>query len=189
MILRRFALPLVLLVAALLAMCGLAVAATSYRDPGGDVKGGGGPDIISLKVSNTPSTITFRIRFAETPPLRISTRERWVDMLLIGIDVPPLGPRPAAPGGEWRGADFALGTHGPSKTGRLVRLGKRTARVATFEIVTAGPTVTFSVARRALDNPAWFAFNVAAAREQNEGTGGGVDVSPDRGTFRYVLTG
>ncbi len=62
--------------------------------------------------------------------------------------------------------------------------------MATFKIVTSGPTLAFSVARRAFGSPAWFAFTVAAAREQaQEGQGGGVDVAHARGTFRYVLTG
>ena len=43
-------------------------------------------------------------------------------MLLLGIDALPLGPVPVAPGGEWRGADLAAGTHGPSMTGVVVRL-------------------------------------------------------------------
>lgn len=135
----------------------------------------------------------FRFNFADVPPLRVSTREKWIDMLLIGIDVPPLGRRPLAPGGEWLGANFALGTHGPSKTGQLVRLGKDTPaksrRIATFAIVTRGSTLSFSIPRRALGNPSWFTFGVATAREgEDEATGGGVDVVPDRGTLRYLLT-
>jgi hypothetical protein len=113
-------------------------------------------------------------------------------MLLIGIDVPPLGPRPIIPGGEWPGANFAVGTHGPSKTGLMVRLGQKipaeSRLVARFTILTSGSTLTFSIPRRALGNPAWFTFSVAAAREMEEGaTGGGVDSAPARGTFRYAL--
>jgi hypothetical protein len=179
------------LLAALLATSGVASAAKGYPDRVGDVEGGPGPDIASVIVSNTKTKITFRVRFATAPPLRVGTSAGWIDMLLIGIDVPPLGPRPSSPGGEWLGANFALGTHGPSKTGVLVRLGQgESRRAARFAIRTGGSTLTFSVPRRALGNPAWFTFSVAAAREMpKEAAGGGVDVAPVRGTFRYALTG
>lgn len=187
--LRRIALtsvPLLLLAA----VCGVALAAKTYADPVGDVKGGGGPDVTSVTLSNTASTLTFHVRFASAPPLRLSTPERWVDMLLIGIDVPPLGPPPVASGGEWPGVDFALGTHGPSRTGQLVRLGKKPSAPPTrFKIVTRGRTLSFSIPRRALGSPRWFAFNIAAAREgESQADDGGLDVAPKQGTFRYRLS-
>lgn len=182
------------LLAVPLLVCGVALGAHSYSDRMGDVRGGRGPDIASVAVSNTKTAVTFRVRFATAPPLRVSTHERWADMLLVGVDVPPLGPRPSIPGEPWPGANFALGTHGLSKTGRMVRLGEgvpaRLRLVAGFKILTRGSTLTFSVPRRALGSPAWFTFTVAAARElETEATGGGVDVAPNRGTFRYELTG
>jgi hypothetical protein len=182
------------LLAVSLLICGIAFAAHSYPDRMGDVKGGRGPDIASIAVSNTKTVVTFRVHFATAPPLRLSTHEGWADMLLIGVDVPPLGPRPSIPGGPWLGANFALGTHGPSKTGQMVRLGEgipaRLRVVASFRIVTSGSTLTFSVPRSALGSPAWFTFAAAAAREMNkEAAGGGVDVAPNRGTFRYALIG
>jgi hypothetical protein len=192
--LRRYSLLGVCALAVLLVISGAASAAKSYPDRVGDVRGGAAPDLASVTVSNTRTRVTFRVRFAKAPPLRVSTREGWIDMLLIGIDVPPLGPPPASPGGEWHGANFGLGTHGPAKTGLLVKLGEDPAsgsrRVASFEIVTSGSALTFSIPRRALGSPAWFTFMVAAAREgEQEATGGGVDIAPDRGTFRYALTG
>ena len=60
--------------------------------------------------------------------------------------------------------------------------------MATFKIVTRGSTVTFSITRRALGSPPWFTFSVAAAREGQESTGGGIDLAPARGTFRYALS-
>jgi len=117
-------------------------------------------------------------------------------MLLIAVDVPPLGPSPVMPGGEWPGVNFALGTHGPARTGTLVRLepgaGNQAGStpVARFAIHTSGATLTFTVPRRALGSPRWFVFSVAAARESaNRGNGGGLDLVPGRGTLRYVLRG
>jgi hypothetical protein len=186
---RRDALPVAASLAAFL-VGGIAFAATRYPDRIGDGQGGVGPDLASITISNTKTTVTFRVRFDKAPPLRVSSPEGWVDMLLIGVDVPPLGPRPITPGGEWRGANFALGTHGPSKTGLMVRLGRgENRRIARFKIVTSGSTITFSVPRAALGNPAWFTFSVAAARELDDGpNAGGVDAAPARGTFHYTLT-
>ena len=184
----------VFLVGAVLLVSGAARAARSYADRVADVRGGAGPDIVSVTLSNTKTEVTFRVRFAAAPPLRMSRSEKWVDMLLIGIDVPPLGTRPRAPGGEWPGANFALGTHGPSDTGQLVKLGQgapaESRLVARFRIARHARALTFSIPRRALGNPAWFTFSVAAAREgERETIGGGFDVVPDRGTFRYTLIG
>ena len=146
----------------------------------------------SVAVSDTSTRLTFRIRFNTAPALRVSRREGWIDMLLLGIDVPPLGQRPI-PDGDWLGADFAAGFHGPAKTGVLVRLGKGSQKViARFPVVTRGTTVTFSIPRQALRSPTWFAFEIAAAREWNDE--GAVparakpDFAPARGTFRYTLT-
>ena len=174
------------LIAALAAACGGRSWPTSYGDPVGDVDRG--PDLASVRVSNTDAEVTFAVRFASEPPLRVDAEEGWVDMLLIGIDVPPLGPEPVGPGGEWRGADFALGAHGPSTTGALVRIGG--GRVVDVDMVTTGTTLTFSIPRSALGDPERFTFTVAAAREQgDEGTGGGFDVVPELGTLSYTLAG
>ena len=172
---------------ALLLLRGAALAASIYSDPAGDATLG--PDVRSVTVSNTSTDVTFRIRFATAPALRVSQRGRWIDMLLVGIDVPPLGP---IPDGDWLGADFAAGFHGPAKTGVLMRLGKGSQKVvARFPVVTRGTTVTFSIPRRALRSPTWFAFEMAAAREWTDESmvpaGAKPDFAPARGTFRYTL--
>jgi hypothetical protein len=175
------------LLVALLVVCGAAFAAKVYADRSGDAKGA--PDVTWVRLSNTASTITFQVGFATAPPLRVSAREGWVDMLLIGIDVPPLGPSPTARGGEWSGANFALGTHGPSRVGQLVRLGKSgSSSVTRFTIDVSGRTLRFSIPRRALGNPRWFAFSLAAAREGTDQKSSGADLVPQRGTYRYHLT-
>ena len=191
--LRRYPLLGVSVLAVLLLGCGATSAVKTYPDRAGDVTGGTGPDVTSVTVSSTETKFTFGIRFATAPPLRANHSEGWVDMLLIGVDVPPLGPRPI-PGGVWLGANLALGTHGTSTTGLIVRLGQNVSaesrQVARFKIVTHGSTLTFSIPRSALGNPAWFTFQVAAAREMaNEGLGGGADFAPVDSTFRYPPTG
>lgn len=170
-------------------ICGAALPAKNYPDRVGDVKGGGGPDIASVTLSNTASTLTFRVRFVNAPPLRVNTAEKWVDMLLIGVDVPPLGPPPSSPGGEWRGADYALGGHGPSGIGQLVRLGRKHSTPVRIKLVSSGRTVSLTVQRRAPGSPRWFMLSIAAAREgENEAAGGGLDLAPEHGTFRYDLS-
>jgi hypothetical protein len=158
---------------------GIAFAAKTYPDRLVDVKGESGPDLASITVSNTLTTITFRVRFTSAPPLRVSTKEKWVDMLLIGIDVPPIGPLPVS-GGDWLGANYALGTHGPSTTGKLVHQTQTRSRPPTsFKVITRGATVTLSISRHALGGPSWFTFQVAAGREYvQEATGGGGDLAP-----------
>ncbi len=173
---------------------GAAFAARTYPDRSGDVKGGAGPDLVALRISNTRSAVTFQVRFATAPPLRAPTRAGGVDMLLISIDVPPLGPRPLLPGGEWPGANFALGTHGPSATGLMVKQGGpgipvESRQIARFKIATRGASLTFSIPRRTLGKATWFAFSVAAAREMTQGPGGGIDLAPASGTLRYAMTG
>ncbi len=55
-----------------------------------------------------------------------------------------------------RGANFALGTHGSSRTGVLVKLGEgipqQSREVARFKIITTGSLLTFSIPRQALGN-------------------------------------
>lgn len=188
MALRRHLVLGATLFAVLVAACGGSSWPANFADPVGDVEQGR-PDLTPVRVSNTDSEITFAVRFATEPPLGFDEEERWVDMLLIGIDVPPLGPEPVVPGGEWSGADVALGAHGPSADVTLVRRGVR--KPARFAIQASGSTLTFSVPRRALGDPDWFTFSVAAARESNDeaGDGGGFDVAPGQGTLRYTLTG
>jgi hypothetical protein len=170
---------------------GAAQAARTYPDRRGDVRGGAGPDLTEVRISDTKAAVTFRVRFATAPPLRTSTHGGWVDMLLIAVDVPPFGPQPRVPGGEWPGANYALGTHGPSATGMMVRLGTGSGtsrRVATFKIATRGTNVSFSIPRSTLGKATSFRFTVAAARELGSETGGGVDLLPATGTLLYVLT-
>ena len=171
--------------------CGSAgVTELRLDDPAEDVAAAMGPDVVGVVVERDADTITFRLRFAAVPPLGLSEQDGWVDMLLIGIDVPPLGSPPVAPGGEWRGADFALGTHGPSSSGILVRLTAgegAPAMNAEIPVETEGVTLSLLVPRRELGDPARFAVSVAAAREWNEAgdepPGAQPDIAPDTGTW------
>jgi hypothetical protein len=193
MSLRPYALLGVAVLAALSLVCGVALAAKSYPDRTGDVQGGLGPDLVSVTVASSKTRVTFGVRFTSASPFGFSESEEWIDMLIIGIDTPPLGRQPV-PGQDWRDADFVLATHGGMSTGvmqRVMQNGRRPPRqVATFKVVTRGSTLTFSIPRSALGkNAAWFAFYVAAGREtMQEGHGGGADYAPARGSFRYAVT-
>lgn len=169
---------------------GAVATARTYTDRVGEVTPGSGPDITSVTVSNSPTKVRFTVRFATATPLRINAKKGWVDMLLVGIDVPPLGP-PPVPRGDWLGLSFAAGTHGPSKTGVLVRLASGSSRrLGNLVVTTKGRTLAFSIPRATLGRPAWFAFNVAAGREggSEPANDSGGDIAPATGLFRYTLT-
>lgn len=179
-----------LVVAALFAVgCGSSGDSSVERtleDPAGDVAATTGPDVVAVTVERDDETIIFRVRFATALPLTVSEEEGWVDMLLIGVDVPPPGPPPAAPGGEWRGADYFLGTHGPSEKGMLVRLAASASEgEATWEqradipIAIDGATLSLLVPRDELGDPGTLAISIAAAREWNEAKDEPAEVTPD----------
>jgi hypothetical protein len=181
--------PLTIAAGALLALC-LAVAAgattapKTFRDPARDVIGGSGPDIVAVTVSHTATAVTFRVRFASAPPLRVSTARNWVDMLLVGVDVPPLGPAPTA--SSWAGVNYYFGLHAVDPVARFRVMGSQ-AKPIRLPTVIRGATVTVTVPRARLGSPRWFAFNVAAARETDVETEGSADLAPATGSFRYVL--
>ena len=186
------------MVAALVAGCGGGHVERSLDDPAGDVTAATAPDVVGVSVERDDEAVTFRVRFAAAPPLGVSEEEGWIDMLLIGIDVPPLGPAPIAPGGEWRGADYALGAHGPSESGMLVRLTHRkpdgdaaSERRADVPIEIDGAALSLSLPVAELGGAETFALSVAAAREWNEAgeepAGATPDIVPDSGTWTVEL--
>jgi hypothetical protein len=188
---HRLTIAAVLLTLALGLGVATALAATAFRDPVGDVKGGAGPDITSIVVSHTASTVTFRFRFASAPPLGVSARKGWVDMLLVGIDVPPRSLKRTPHG--WVGLDYYAGLHGTQTTAILVKASPTRPSqpggvVARPKVTVRGRTLSFSLGRAKLGNPAWVEFVVAAGRETSgEASGGGSDEAPNRGSFRYRL--
>ena len=189
--LQRSKFAAVLLALALGIGAGTALATTSFSDPVGDVEGGVGPDITSISVSHTRSTVTFRFRFTKAPPLGVSARGGWVDMLLIGIDAPPRSLKRTTSG--WAGLDYYAGLHGRDKTAIVVKASPTRPSqprkvVARPKVTFSGRALTFSVSRSALGSPSWFEFVVAAGREMSDqATGGGSDNAPNRGAFHYKL--
>jgi hypothetical protein len=180
----------VLLTLALSTGIATAFAATAFPDPVGDVQGGAGPDITSIAVSHTASTVTFRFRFANAPPLGVNARKRWVDLLLIGIDVPPRSLKRGPHG--WAGLDYYAGLHGSDKTAMVVKTSptgpSRHSVLAHPTVTVSGHTLSFSLGRAKLGNPGWIEFVVAAGREMsNQADGGGSDEAPNRGIFHYRL--
>ncbi len=177
---------------------------TAFQDPVGDVTGGAGPDLVSITVSHTPADVTFSIRFAQAPPLRVSRSGGWVNMLLVGIDVPPFGP-PPTPTEGWTGVDYVAGLHGSQGVVRFRSMrasssgagqpgttvgGTATVAPGAIERLSTaedGATLRFSIPRRMLGDPASFEFNVATGRE-GEQAAGGSDFAPASGTFHYEIT-
>lgn len=161
-----------------------------FADPAGDVEGGAGPDLTLVSVSHTDSTVTFRFRFAKQPPLAANAEE-GVDMLLAGIDVPPRSLK-RGPNGWW-GLDYVAGLHGTEKTAVVVKPSpagpSRPSRVLGRPAVTvSGRTLSFSIRRATLGDPAWIELVVAAGRETSgEAAGGGGDEAPASGAFHYDL--
>jgi hypothetical protein len=166
-------------------------AGTGFADPVGDVEGGAGPDLTLVSVSHTASTVTLRFSFAKAPPLGVSVKGGWVDMLLIGIDVPPRSLRRAANG--WAGLDYYAGLHGTDKTAMVVKTSptkpSQPSRVlARPKVTVSGRTLSFSISRNTLGNPAWIEFVVVAGREtSDQAYGGGSDEAPNHGSFHYRL--
>jgi hypothetical protein len=162
-----------------------------FADPVGDVTGGAGPDLTLVSVSHTASTVTFRFRFAKAPPLGVSAKGRWVDMLLIGIDVPPRSLKRGARG--WAGLDYYAGLHGMEKTAMVVKTSpakpsQPSKVLARPRVTVSGRTLSFSLNRNTLGNPTWIEFVVAAGREtSSQASGGGSDEAPNHGTFHYQL--
>ena len=179
----------VLLTLALVAGAAAAAAETSFPDPVGDTRGGPGPDITSVSLSRTSSTVTFRVRFAKAPPLGMSVKEQLVDMLVIGVDVPPRGLKRGPQG--WMGADYYAGLHGTQTTAIVVKSSPTKPSqkvVARPNVKVVGRTVSFSISRAALGRPNWIEFVVAAGREaSDQASGGGSDEAPSRGVFHYQL--
>lgn len=158
----------------------------TLEDPAGDVAATTWPDVVAVTVERDDETIIFRVRFATALPLRVSEKEGWIDMVLIGVDVPPPGPPPAMPGGEWRGADYFLGAHGPSEEGMLVRLAASASEdEATWEkradipIAIDAATLSLLVPRDELGDPGTLTISIAAAREWNEAKNEPAEVTPD----------
>lgn len=170
---------------------GVAGAGTAFADPVGDVKGGPGPDLTLISLSHTRSTVTLRFRFAKAPPLGMSVEDRWVDMLLVGIDVPPRGLVRGEHG--WTGLDYYAGVHGTEKAAVVVRAAPASPSqpnrvLARPKVTVSGRTLSFSIGRSTLGNPPWIELAVAAGRETSDpGLGGGGDEAPNRGTFHYRL--
>lgn len=179
----------VLLAAGIVLGGAAAGAGTGFPDPAGDVKGGAGPDLTMVTVSHTASTVTFRFRFAKAPPLGMSARAGWVDMLLVGIDAPPRTLKRTSLG--WTGLDYYAGLHGTEKGAILMKAQAKPSQrkvIARPKVTVSGRTLSFSISRRALGNPAWIELVAAAGRElSDQAGGGGGDEAPDRGTFHYQL--
>lgn len=159
----------------------------TFTDPA-EAPGATGPDIRTVSVSHDTTSVRFRVRFASAPPLAVDAAAGWADVLLVGIDVPPIGPAPRP--NEWRGVNYVMGMHGGQSEMRFRTMGGAGPQLTRLPVQVTGPVIAFSVKRAMLGNPDRFVFNVATGREGRSGadTGGG-DLVPGAGTHAYVLSG
>lgn len=144
-----------------------------YRDAAGDVRGGQGPDIRFVRATDRAGRISFNVVFAKAPPLAVSTKQGFTDMLLVTIWTGKTG---AAQPHYW------LGVHGadPTRVSLVNALTRSSVRLG--PAVISGKTVTLSLDADRIGDPRMIRFSVAAGRETNERTGGGGDFAPDKGT-------
>lgn len=153
----------------------------------------GVPDLTALTIASDATTVRLRFTFRSAPPLSAGAGGGWTDMLLMGIDVPPIGPTPT-PGG-WTGLDYALGMHGVDD--RAVframqpRFGERggvggAPGLRTLGSRVSGREIHIDLPRALIGNPAYFDFQAAVGREGSDESGEG-DLLPDTGTARYRL--
>ena len=165
----------------------------TYRDPEGDVTPGG-PDITAIRIATDVSTIHLVVRFASAPPLSSKAKQGWTDMLLFGIDVPPIGSAPTPNG--WAGLDYALGMHGVDNRAvfRAMQPGfgedggvGGAPGVRTLTSRVSGREIRVALPRELIGDPTYFAFQAAAGREGADESGTG-DLMPGTGTLRYPLT-
>jgi hypothetical protein len=169
------------LLAALLALAPVAFASDTFTDPRGDSTGG--PDITSVTLSHTDSTVTIAVEFASAPPLAFSDSDRYTDMLLVGIHTDD----------ELGRADveFWTGLHGIDLTEAMVvqGAGPDSERLGTAAVNVSGSTVALELERGLLGDPDTISVSVAAGREYvTEGaTAGGGDEAPAAGPHTYVL--
>lgn len=169
------------LVVGLLALASVAFASDTFGDPRGDSTGG--PDITSVTLSHTDSTLTIAVEFASVPPLAFSESEGYTDMLLVGIHTDDDLSR--------TDVEFWTGLHGVDLTRAMVVRGEQPGRgqVGTADVTVSGSTVALELERGLLGDPAEIAVTVAAGRESgtDDAAGGGGDEAPATGPFTYVL--
>lgn len=170
----RWLCPILLLGALVVVPVAVSDSSVWYRDAAGDVNGGPGPDIRFVRGTDQAGRISFRVAFGKAPPLAVSTKQGFTDMLIVTIWTT-----------EKTGAKqphYWLGVHGAdmAHVSLVNALTRRSVRVQ--PAVVSGKTVILSLDARRIGDPRVLRFSVAAGREMNEGEGGGDDLAPDKGT-------
>jgi hypothetical protein len=169
------------LLAGLLALASVALASDTFADPRGDSTGG--PDITSVTLSHTGSTVTIAVEFDSVPPLAFSESGGYTDMLLVGIHTDDDLSR--------TDVEFWTGLHGVDLTDAMVvqGAGPDWERVGTADVTVSGSTVALELERGLLGDPNEIAVQVAAGRESatEDAAGGGADEAPASGAYAYEL--
>ena len=160
----------------------------TYRDASGDVAAGL-PDLIAVTIASDATTVSMRFTFRSAPPLRTDLAGKWTDMLLMGLDVPPIGPGPGT--GDWMGVDYAFGVHAIEGQARLRAMGASMGGAApgpptTIPTRWSGRSISIDLQRSLIGDPPYFEFVAAVGREGSDESGDG-DALPAKGTLRYTL--
>ena len=163
----------------------------TYRDAEGDVAAGL-PDLTAVTIASDATTVSMRFTFRSAPPLRTDAAAGWTDMLLVGLDVPPIGPGPQAGGGDWVGVDYAFGVHAIERQARLRSMGGGLGGAApgpptALPTRWSGRSISIDLTRALIGDPPYFDFVAAVGREGSNESGEG-DALPTTGTLRYRLS-
>lgn len=152
-----------------------------FGDPVGDTKGGVGPDIVAVTVSQPDAaTVRFSIEFAVAPPLGIDTAAGSTDTLMVFMGTQPDTATTLK-------NLFVMGLHGATiqdEAANGAHLSvppdeSRTLRERVVKVTVDGATVTMTLTREILGNPAKLYFMVGVGREGPADQTSGGDTCPD----------
>lgn len=183
----------VALVAAL-ALLGAAPASATetFQDPLGEVIGTG-PDIVAVTIEDSEDipVVSISVEFAEEPPLD-TDRETWTDVIFIGLVTDPETDADGRPLNRVAIADFdadyIVGAHGMTlpdyldSGGHLVVYeGGDDLYWLVVDVAVDGPTVTWSLDRKLIGDPATMALQAIVGVESDDASEEEYDVFPDEG--------
>ena len=149
-----------------------------FRDAEGDIKPGAapdfsyrGPDITFVRGTERSGRITFKVAFADAPPLPVSERDQSHEWVRISI----------WPTGKVGKKQPLYDVWADRSNVSVINVRRPKAReIYLSPLIISGKTVTFSVPTRLIGNPKRIRFSATAHHEGK--VDGGWDYAPDKGT-------